>query len=92
MTRMTQVLGRMLTTSYPLCLIAMEAAAQMERRRLDLALNWIPRECNEEADALSNLRFGDFCVAKLSVGCIRQCQTRRPCSKMWKTIIVSCFF
>ena len=54
------VVGKMLTTSFPLCLIAMEAAAQMERRGYELSLLWVPREMNEEADALSNLRFAEF--------------------------------
>ena len=34
----------------------MEAAAQMEELRVELSLLWLPREVNEEADALSNLR------------------------------------
>lgn len=58
------VLGRSLTTSYPLCLVAMEAAAQLECRRLDLSLEWIPRTENEEADALSNLQFAGFDPAR----------------------------
>ena len=59
----SQVLGRAMTTSYPLCLIAMEAAAQMEARRLDLELEWVPRTHNVEADALSNLEFAGFDVS-----------------------------
>ena len=56
----SMVLGRALTASYPLCLIAMEAAAQMEARGLDLSLSWVPREANQEADDLSNFRFLRF--------------------------------
>ena len=56
----TAVLGRGATTSFPLCLLAMEAAAQMEALGLDLHLQWVPRESNGEADALSNLRFEGF--------------------------------
>ena len=56
----SRVLGRALTTSHPLCLIATEAAAQLETRGLDLNLNWVPREVSEEADALSNFRFAGF--------------------------------
>ena len=56
----TKVLARGLTTSFPLCLVAMEAAAQMEARGLELKLNWAPRDLNEEADSLSNLRFAGF--------------------------------
>ena len=54
------VLSKGATTSFRLCVIAMEAAAQMEALRLDLTLQWIPRDANEEADALSNLRFEGF--------------------------------
>ena len=56
----SHVLGRSLTTSFPLCLIAMEAAAQMEERGMDLSLAWVPREVNTEADALSNFKFAGF--------------------------------
>ena len=59
----SQLVGRSMTTSYPLCLIAMEAAAQLEGRSLDLALEWIPRTHNAEADALTNLEFGAFSPA-----------------------------
>ena len=56
----THVVGRALTTSYPLCLVAMEAAIQMERLGLDLRLLWTPRHLNEEAYALSNIKFAGF--------------------------------
>ena len=56
----SQVLGKGFTTSFPLCLISMEAAAQLEARSMNLQLRWIPREENEHADALANLRFGSF--------------------------------
>ena len=56
----TMVLGRDMTSSFPLCLCAMEAAAQLEARGLVLSLDWIPREQNQEADALSNLCFDGF--------------------------------
>ena len=58
------VLSKGATTSFPLCLVAMEAAAQMEALRLDLTLRWIPRDVNEEADALSNFKFGGFCPSQ----------------------------
>ena len=60
----SQVLGRCLTTSYPLCLVAMEAASQMERLGLDMRLSRTPREVNSEADALSNFRFDGFCPSR----------------------------
>ena len=56
----SQVLGKGFTTSFPLCLLAMEAAAQLESRSMSLQLQWIPRGENEHADALANLRFGEF--------------------------------
>ena len=56
----SMVLGRPLTTSYPLCLLALEAAAQMEARCLDLSLSWVPRGANQESDDLSNFRFLGF--------------------------------
>ena len=59
----SMVLGKGLATAFPLCLIAMEAAAQMEEQRLDLALQWVPRDVNAEADALSNMRFQGFSPA-----------------------------
>ena len=54
------VLGKLLTPSFPLCLVAMEAAAQMEKRGYDLSLLWVPRDSNREADALSNEDFSGF--------------------------------
>ena len=60
----THVLGKAMTTSYPLCLVAMEAAIQMEMRCMDLRLAWAPRELNQEADALSNFKFVGFSSEK----------------------------
>ena len=37
-----------------------EMAAQLQAGDFDLALEWIPREQNEEADALSNGDFSSF--------------------------------
>ena len=48
------VVARGLTTSYPLCTMAMELAAQLEARGADLHLEWIPRAMNKEADALAD--------------------------------------
>ena len=46
--------------AFPLCLLAMEASAQMEARGLVLDLEWVPREASKEADALSNMVFAGF--------------------------------
>ena len=51
------VMKRCMTTKYPLCLILMELAAQMEARRLQLHLAWRRRDSNTEADSLTN---GDY--------------------------------
>ena len=51
---------KMLTTKFPLCLVAMELAAQLTVRHLDLSLEWRRRDTNEEADALTNECFDSF--------------------------------
>ena len=47
-------LARLMTTKYPLCLLVMELAANLEARGLLLEAGWAPREWNVEADALTN--------------------------------------
>ena len=49
-----------MSTAYPLSCVAMELAAQLEERRLDLSLEWIPRGDNAEADALADGRVEGF--------------------------------
>ena len=51
---------KMLTTKFPLCLLAMELASQLTVQHLDLHLAWRRRGTNEEADALTNEEFGAF--------------------------------
>ena len=58
------LLDRMLTTKYPLAIILMEMAHQMRRRRMVMRANWLPRDQNEEADALTNFDFRFFDPAK----------------------------
>ena len=48
------VVTRGLTTAFPLCAVAMELAAQLERRRAELFLEWVPRDQNGEADRLAD--------------------------------------
>ena len=60
----SMVIGRGATSSFPLCLLAMEASAQMESRGLVLELEWVPREKNQEADDLSNLSFSGFDMSR----------------------------
>ena len=54
------LLDRLMTAKYPLCCVLMELAAALEDRGARLRLEWVPRERNEPADALSNLEFGQF--------------------------------
>ena len=49
-----------MTTTFPLCAIAMELSAQLEARGAELFLEWIPRGSNKEADALADGRFEGF--------------------------------
>ena len=56
-------LSRLQTTKFPLCCITMELACQLENRSARLAMEWAPRELNEEADRLSNLDFSGFSQA-----------------------------
>ena len=56
----SSVVSRGLATSYPLRVVAMELAAQLERRSAELFLEWLPRSSNQEADALADGRFDGF--------------------------------
>ena len=40
--------------SFPLCVVQMELAAQLEIRSAHLELRWVPRTHNQEADDLTN--------------------------------------
>ena len=48
------VVARGMSSSFPLCCVAMELATRLEASRLQLDLDWVPRELNQEADDLSN--------------------------------------
>ena len=52
-----------MTTSYPLCCVAMELATRLEAARLQLDLEWVPRATNQEADDLSNGKLAAFTPA-----------------------------
>ena len=45
---------RGMSTKFPLCVVSMELAAQLEARGAELLLGWIPREVNAEADRLAH--------------------------------------
>ena len=51
------VVGKLMTTKFPLCALLMELAEQLGSRGSWLRLQWAPRDQNQEADALTN---GDF--------------------------------
>ena len=51
---------KLMTSKYPSVVILAELAAQVRKRRLNLGLNWIPRDQNEAADALTNSDFSEF--------------------------------
>ena len=70
---------KMLTTKYPLFLVAMELAAQLTERNIDLRLDWRPREKNMEADALTNEAFDGFDPARrLDAAGVHSRFIRRP--------------
>ena len=54
------VVARQATMAFPLCCVNMEIAAQMEARGARLELKWVPRTHNQEADDLTNEKFGAF--------------------------------
>ncbi len=47
-------ISRLQSSKFPLCAILMELAAQSEALGVRLALDWVPRDWNQEADSLSN--------------------------------------
>ena len=54
------VVARGMSTTYPLCCVAMELAAQLEERGLELDLAWTPRDLNAEADRLADGDYSGF--------------------------------
>ncbi len=46
-------IAKLMTTKFPLLVVIMEIAIQSEARNIILDMEWVPRESNEEADALS---------------------------------------
>ena len=49
-----------MTSKFPSVVILTELAAQLKQRKLDLSLGWVPRDQNEEADALTNQDYSAF--------------------------------
>eukprot|EP00438_Fugacium_kawagutii_P025749 Skav221045 [mRNA] locus=scaffold1448:254439:257677:+ [translate_table: standard] len=48
------------SSRFPLSIVAMELACQLDRAQVELDLTWIPRGQNQEADDLTNEKFDDF--------------------------------
>ncbi len=57
-------LSRLQSCKFPLCLLTMELAGQLERRGARLAMEWAPREYNAEADALADGCCSGFCPTR----------------------------
>lgn len=56
----THVLRKFGSSSFPLSVVVMELACQLDEANLELDLRWVPRLQNEEADALTNELFDGF--------------------------------
>ena len=56
----TAAMHRLMSSKFPLIVILTEVAAQLEEKDLEMDLEWVPRNQNEEADALTNGRFEMF--------------------------------
>ena len=54
------VLERFMSCAFPLSMVLMELSAQLGHMDLHLQLNWVPRDQNTEADALTNECFDEF--------------------------------
>ena len=48
------------TTKFPGCALLAELAVQAEERQVHVSVDWVPRELNSEADALTNGRTQGF--------------------------------
>ena len=53
-------LTRMMTSKFPSVVILTEFALQLRKMMAELNLSWVPRDQNEEADALTNGHFESF--------------------------------
>ena len=56
----SHVLKKFASSRYPLCIIVMELAKQLDDLELEMELQWVPRGQPVEADDLTNERFTDF--------------------------------
>jgi hypothetical protein len=58
------VIDKFMTTKFPMSIFLMEMAVQLDSINAVLHLQWVPREQNVEADALTNACFSDFDCSK----------------------------
>ena len=56
----TFAVSKLMTSKFPLVVILAELSAQLRERSMALNLGWVPRDQNEEADALTNGDFASF--------------------------------
>ena len=54
------IVRKMLSTKWPIMPLLIELSEQLRAREAELHLSWIPRENNQEADDLSNLKLDEF--------------------------------
>ena len=59
----SSIVNKMLTSKFPLSVVLMQLSTLLEQRGCWLGLNWICRDSNTEADALTNEEFGGFSLA-----------------------------
>lgn len=58
------VVNRFMTTKFPLLAFVCELASVLEEKSCLVDLGWVPRDQNEEADAITNGDVGNFNQAK----------------------------
>ena len=51
---------KFMSTKWPLSGLLIELSEQLRRRNIELHLDWLPREKNQEADAITNQDFSSF--------------------------------
>jgi hypothetical protein len=54
------MIDKMMTTAYPSCCVLIQLADYCQREGLALSLDWVPRDDNVEADALTNMDLAMF--------------------------------
>ena len=54
------IVRKLASTKWPITSLLLELSEQLRRRRAILDLQWLPRDANAEADALTNLNFEGF--------------------------------